>query len=341
MAFLGSFSPASLPQIATTAATTGRVSAITGPLPAALGTLATGARLSGVAMALQANGQQKIRTPFGVLTLTPRTPFPAGGSFLFELAGMPTRPQLKLIALTPPAPATAAPPTAAAAQGAAAAALSHRWTGLEKLLNEAGGKNPAQGALAAALPRPGAGLTRALITFIATLRSGGLEPLLGRALALSLLSQPRLGPLARALHQDMAHLERFALDPGPGAWQGLFAPLIVGGQYHQLRIFTRRDGAPEETEPKAKLRRFIVETELPALGPIQLDGLMAADTLDLVMRCTTALPATWQSNLRLLVGASAARAGIIGKIGFQICDKFPVAPLEDGLLGTEAQGILA
>lgn len=342
MAFLGSFSPASLAPIVPAAATAGRIAAITGPLPATLGTLANGARLSGVVMALQVNGQQQIRTRFGVLTLTPRAPFPAGARILFELASMPARPQLKLIALTPPAPAPAAdaPPNTAAAGGATAAALSHRWPGLEKLLSGAAGQSAAQGALAAALPRPGAGLTRALIAFIAALRSGGLEPLLGRAVTLSLLSQPRLGPLARALGQDMAQLEHFAFDPRPGAWQGLFAPLIVGDQLHQMRIFTRREDAPEEAEPKTKVRRFIVETELPALGPIQLDGLLGADTLDLVMRSALALPAAWQSDLRLVVGETAARAGIDGKIGFQICDRFPVAPLEEGLFGAEAHGVL-
>jgi hypothetical protein len=215
---------------------------------------------------------------------------------------------------------------------------------LERLLAEAAGRagaGTAGSALATALPRPGIGLTQALVLFVAALRAGTLEPLLGREQALGIANHARLGPLAAALRGDMARLERFAFEPSPGSWQGLLAPLIVGDQIRMLRLFWRRDGAPEDAAEAARPRRFIVETEIGQLGPIQLDGLLGERHLDFVLRGEAPLPAAWQPALVRLVSETAAKAGYVGKIAFQTCRPFPISPMEEALSSTPARGVTA
>ena len=319
----------------------GRGAAIAGPLPAALGNLAPGARISGVILALDAQGRQQLRTRQGVITLARHANLPIGARVLVALGGTRTRPEVNLIPLEPPPPAAGQATAQAAGAAAARPPLSHHWPGLDKLLGELASANIAKSAISTALPRPGAGLARGLLSFIAALRSGQMEQLLGKSIALDILKNSRLSPFAASVRGDMARLERFAFESGPGGWYGLFAPLIVGDQLRQLRFYIRREDDRNAGERDPRARRFIVEAEMDRLGPIQIDGLLGGGNLDLLLRSANRLPHAWQAELGALVAKMAMLCGITGEIKFQTCRLFPVAPLEEGLLGADQHGVTA
>lgn len=320
-----------------------RSAPVSGPLPAALGTMAPGARISGVILALDSQGKQQLRTRQGIITLSPRSPLPAGARVLVEMGGTQARPEMKLISLeqAPPAAGKAPLPASAGGANAAPSALSHHWPGLEKLVTALAAENVAKSAAATNLPRPGPGLANSLLAFIAALRSGQIEQLFGPSIAQKITDNPRLAPLAGSVRNDMALLQQFAFDTGPGAWYGLFAPLIVGDQLRQLRLFIRREEELAAGGREPITRRFIIETEMKTMGPIQIDGLLGNRNLDLLLRSTKPLPGAWQTELGAIVTKMAALFGKLGGIGFQTCQRFPVAPLEEGLLGPEARGVSA
>ncbi len=130
--------------------------------------------------------------------------------------------------------------------------------------------------------------------------------------------------LAQRLRDDATELRRLGADPATGDWRVLTLPLLAGATILPLRLFMRRrtPGAPAEAGI-----RFAIEVELAQLGPLQLDGLLRATRLILVLRSHRILP----PELRIEASAVCRRAlqdwGLSGELSFATAAEFALTPL--------------
>lgn len=226
--------------------------------------------------------------------------------------------------------------------------LSREWPALEESLRAleiAAPQNAAQ--LAATIARPGPQLTASMLFFLAAVRAGSLGSWLGKEAGQSLEStQARL---LSSLSGDFQSLSR-ASDGGPeaGGWRAFFMPLQNNEALEQLRLFVlpanyeapdREDGGNGEDQEGSAGEaetRFIVDLNLTSLGPFQIDGAVAKQSLTLMIRTRHALPAKMRAEIIEIFEKTAARTGIEGAVTFRVQKEFPPLPLAD-LIADERQ----
>ena len=122
----------------------------------------------------------------------------------------------------------------------------------------------------------------------------------------------------------MAELGRLSKDAATGEWQVLTLPLMTGAAVEPLRLYVRRGGTPETSEDGS---RFVLEAELSRLGALQLDGMVRAKRLDVVLRSHTPLPSELRAEAASVFHSASAAHGFTGDIAFATAAVFSVAPL--------------
>jgi hypothetical protein len=130
--------------------------------------------------------------------------------------------------------------------------------------------------------------------------------------------------LAQRLTDDAAELRRLGADPATGDWRVLTLPLLAGVTVLPLRLFIRRrkpDAPPED------VTRFAIEVELSQLGPLQLDGLLRATHLILVLRSHRSLPQELRSEASAVCRRSLQEWGLSGDLSFATAAEFALTPL--------------
>jgi hypothetical protein len=276
-----------------------------------------------------AAGLLAVNAGFGLLTI------PAGGALE---PGQPI--QLALLA-RPPGTAAAAPPLAgdAAAKAADAASLAHDWETLRRTLEvlAAGDPQAAQQAQGRAVALPGERLAAGLLFLIAALRGGDVSMLLGER-AVRALERAGRGAMLARLSEELGTLRRLATEPS-GDWRAFFLPVQQpDGPITPVRLFFRQQrGRKGQGEPTT---RFVVETELTRLGPLQIDGLARATRIDLVLRTRELLPEGARRDIDAIVQSAAAEGRFTGTIAFQAVTRFPIDPLDE-IAHPAQQGVTA
>jgi hypothetical protein len=201
-------------------------------------------------------------------------------------------------------------------------ALAEKWPSLTTALAALGSEGRTGGALGAS----GSSLAVRLAATIGALRSGELSRLMG-ADALRTLEAAGARGLIGRLHGELEGLEKLSASEN-APWRALFIPLVDDREARMVRFFiARREDDGDAADQDQRDTRFVVETELSHIGPLQLDGLASSKRLALVLRSHTDLPDQWRAELRALFADTMTLTGIDGGLAFQTVDPFPVAPL--------------
>jgi hypothetical protein len=193
-----------------------------------------------------------------------------------------------------------------------------------------------QGVFSALAPRisaPGARLSSGLIFFLSALRLQNPRAWIGEQSARALEAAGKSGLLAR-LKEEFARLGRFSAD-NPGAdWRPFLIPLQTEQGTHAIALLTRPhheedDAAPGEDgggddEDLTENQRFLLEVKLSALGPLQLDGLMRPERLDMVVRAGDMLTGAMRDDLRVIFEGATGAVGLKGSLAFEPMDRSPV-----------------
>jgi hypothetical protein len=246
-----------------------------------------------------AGNETLIATPIGVLALQRRLALPPGTTIAFVV----------IDTMTPVSEAALAP------------ARSGGWLALEEALFALVGSSP---ALAEQLrteltPQSGPELAGGLLFLLGALYHGNWPgPAIGKA-----LGDAGQAKLNRRLADDIAALRRLAEDQSTGEWQALTLPLLLGNFPLAIRLYLQRRRATAQEGV-----RFALEVELSRIGPIQLDCLVRANRLILVLRSHRALSPELRQEMREVFRGATVRAGIAGDLSFATAAAFLVRPLD-------------
>ncbi len=198
------------------------------------------------------------------------------------------------------------------------------WPALEEVLAALAQTSPDLAARlhAELMPACASDLTATLLFLLGSLYHGDWP---GTAVTAALAAANH-GRLAQRLSDDANELRRLAADPATGDWRVITLPLMAGTMVLSLRLFLRRrDPAP----PAEDLIRFAIEVELPALGPVQLDGMLRAAHLILVLRSHRGLPEELRRRATTICRRALKDWGLTGDLGFAIAPEFTLAPLSN------------
>ncbi len=275
-----------------------------------------------------AGGLLVLNTPLGALTLQAQGEVAPGQTLQLELLGRPAASAAQ--AARAPLPASAPP--------ADALALARDWTALRQAFETLRTADPqlAQAMIGRAAAQPGEGFATGLLLIVAALRGGNLATLLGEP-AMRALERAGRGPLLRRLNDEFRTLQRLASEP-TADWRAFFVPVQhPDGALMPVRLFFRR---PREQKPgQQSATRFVVETELTRLGPLQIDGLARPQRVDMILRTRQALPADAQAEIDAIFRAATDTGGFGGTLAFQAIDRFPIDPLDE--IGGHVEAVTA
>lgn len=266
-----------------------------------------------------ANGQPIIATPSGSIVVQAALSLPPGTSVSLEVVAQQ-------------APQLTAPPTLAGTAGSVPlnALVSESLALLTR------GNAEAAARLAATTPGPDARMLANILTVAQAVRANDTRVWPG-ADAMRALERlgPRGGDVAKRLGSGVRDAATTVRDPG-GDWRVMSMPFGLGGAIERIQIVTRRHGQ-EDPEGGARGRgrggeRFLINLSLSRLGAFQLDGLYKKKDrhLDLIVRTTTPLPKPIRQDIQGIFARAAIALDLRGGLGFQVRDRFPGPPPQDG-----------
>lgn len=278
-------------------------------------------------------GMLVVNAGFGLLTI------PAGGE-----AAPGARLQLEMLAKPPGDPAPRLPSAlpdevAAETQPAGdAGTLAHDWQTLRQAMDTLIQHDPqaAQSALGRVMAQPGDRFAAGLLVMMTAMRGGNVQEFLGEGATRSLEKAGR-GGLLRRLGEELTIMNKLATEP-TGDWRAFFLPVLPpDGPVTPVRLYYRQPQKKKGQPDTAT--RFVVETELSNLGPLQIDGLARAQRLDLILRTRAPLPPDAQQEIDRRFQSAAADGRFAGTIAFQAVQRFPIDPLEE--IGHPVHGVVA
>ncbi|MCC7045684.1 MAG: hypothetical protein IT562_03140 [Alphaproteobacteria bacterium] len=282
-----------------------------------------------------AGGLLVVNAGFGLLTI-PAGDLPVGQRIQLELLGRPGLATIAGAAARPGGTPLAGDEPAAAGD---AVTLARDWENLRRAIDGLAASDPAaaQAALGRAVAQPGPRLAAGLLFLVAALRGGDVGMLLGERAARALERTGRGAVLGR-LGEELGVLNRLATQP-TGDWRAFFLPVQhPEGPITPVRLFFRQQrNRKGQLEPTT---RFVVETELTRLGPLQIDGLARAQRVDLVLRTREALPEDARRDIDAIVQSAAAEGRFAGSVAFQAGGRFPIDPLDE-IAHPAAHGVMA
>lgn len=172
------------------------------------------------------------------------------------------------------------------------------------------------------LPSPAAPnmLGPAALLFIAVVRSGDLAGWMGEK-ATEALRRIGKSDLAARAGRDLSALSGPAHENENG-WKSMPLPMVWDGRVHRVALHWRESGGREDSDKEGKNSgksgaRFIFDLNFDRLGPVQLDGLMRGNRLDIALRTTVPLGAAMRQNLSQRYADCIALAGLGGELHFQ------------------------
>jgi len=187
----------------------------------------------------------------------------------------------------------------------------------------------AQTVLQNSVARPGPQLTGALLFFMTALR-GDARVWVGDT-ASRLLDRSAVGKAALdQLGEDFGGLTRTGRDAQGTEWRAFYVPVFDGEQYDQLRLYLRQPAEDGDAGGEGRGgARFLMDVTLTRLGPLQLDGLVRDQRVDLMLRTARPLPEAIRAGVSELYTETMERTGYTGKITFQHLPELPPLPFPD------------
>ncbi|MES2983600.1 MAG: hypothetical protein V4735_00230 [Pseudomonadota bacterium] len=266
------------------------------------------------------DGATILHTPFATLKVYTTQPLPTGTTLLVSAQADATGKPAPITPLTP--------------GETIISSVTRTWDGLDQLISTIKTANPDLARdVQQRLPAINHHLTSNLIFFIAAVKQGDPEALLGKRLARQLeLAAPEL--MAR-LRQDITQMQQAYTDSPLPHWSSIMLPMMFGQELVQARLFISKDPeqADKKTDSEGRSQRFVLEVGMNAIGPMQFDGFIkAADrtkSFDLIVRTAQPLDAEISQGIRAIFDSSAQITGIRGQLLFQAGEHHFVRPLAD------------
>lgn len=318
-------------------APTARVTADVPEAPQELRTGPSGRTVEGMVLGRNSQGYLLVRTDSGVLALATRFDPTPGTRVSVRLVGSGANLQARITTITTPSQAALLAAARTGGEAPAqrlldAASLTRIWPALDRAVatpETARQLRTPREARAPRLPAPGPRMAGGIATFLHALSTDSVRDWLGPALDELARSDE---PLARQIERDFGQLSQLAREPN-GDWRLFAFPVATQTGVHQMRLFVREhDG--EHPLPET-MHHFVVEAELPALGELQLDGLLQKGRLDMILRTRAALSDQLHGELTALTAAVRREAGLDGS--FQVATgsqwHMMAVPGQDGTTG--------
>ncbi|MDX2102821.1 MAG: hypothetical protein SF002_09810 [Alphaproteobacteria bacterium] len=185
----------------------------------------------------------------------------------------------------------------------------------------------AQTALLAAIPKPGPRLAAEMLHYLGALRTGQAGNWIGEGLRVELEKSGR-GRAAKVLGDDFQQASK-DVSAQSSDWRVYTLPIAHHQVVQPVRLFVHRaDGDEDDGRDRSgDGTRFVIDLDLSALGPIQIDGFSRPPRLDVVLRTPTVLPEPLRIDmLQMFAGATQAR-GVVGALSFQVAPRVnPLVP---------------
>lgn len=182
------------------------------------------------------------------------------------------------------------------------------------------------------IPQTGNQIAAPLLLFLHAVKHGNIKEWLGKDVVETLTHMTRQSVLSK-FAQDVERATQTAHDSRMGEWKTYPLPLMNLGQMQSATLYVHEDGGqpPQEgdTAPAKKFVRFLIDVRLSNLGPIQLDGLVRPNTLDMIVRSEGTLPPGLPQDLRGGYLRTLEAAGLNGSLGFQIGKHTWITPRRD------------
>lgn len=173
-------------------------------------------------------------------------------------------------------------------------------------------------ALSQSVPNPGgtvSQLTPAALMFVAAVRSGDFASWLGGK-TIDALQRIGKGNLPGRLGAEMASLNRG--DAPVGEWRAVPLPMFWQGEIQKITLYTRQDrDAYGSDENDGQQTRFVFDLDLSRMGPVQLDGLIKGQRIDLIVRTELPFSEPMRQAMRQAYTDALYSTELAGELSFQ------------------------
>lgn len=173
-------------------------------------------------------------------------------------------------------------------------------------------------SLSQSVPNPASNvsqLTPAALLFVAAVRSGDFASWLGGK-SIDALQRIGKGNLPGRLGTEMASLNRG--DAPVGEWRAVPLPMFWEGEIQKVTLYTRQDrdaNGGEDGDPNQT--RFVFDLDLTRMGPVQLDGLIKGQRLDLIVRTEIPFSEPMRQAMRQAYTDALYSTELSGELNFQ------------------------
>jgi len=168
-----------------------------------------------------------------------------------------------------------------------------------------------------------------LLRFLSALKSGHVRTWLGEDRTERLIAHSPEAFLD--VFEEFQMFGRLAQQDGTGDWRQFWLPLLTDGQLAQIRLFERKQSAPQQEQTaQSTKRQFVFDITLSQLGRIQLDGAFEqeAKRLNVTVRSEVPIAEAISTGIRRVLFSTSDVLGITGAIEFDCSANF-IDPIED------------
>ena len=171
------------------------------------------------------------------------------------------------------------------------------------------------------VPQANAQISAPLMFLLHALKQGDAKSWLGKETTETLTKAGKLSLLSKLAH-DMNTSTQTAHDPVVGEWKTYPIPMLSNSQFQAVTLSVHADSkqsSPDNTEGNTPNRvRFLIDVRMSHLGPIQLDGLVRPQKLDMIVRSESQLPPGLPQDLRNAYITTLEAHGFTGSLSFQL-----------------------
>lgn len=195
-----------------------------------------------------------------------------------------------------------------------------QWPVLDEMLNVLAQIDPAYAlSVRSSIPSMSnpAQLSTSILFFIAATGIGDVRAWIGDK-AFDLLAQAGRTELSTLFNNDFATITNRAAEQTPDGWRPFMVPMFFGEELHRMQFFTRHHFEEGEGgQAGTKKTRFLVNVNKTSLGPIQLDGLVNEQRLDMILRSDDILTQEMRQGIRQHYSNALKESGLAGAISFE------------------------
>jgi hypothetical protein len=173
-------------------------------------------------------------------------------------------------------------------------------------------------------------LASALLFLMTAIKGGDVTALFGKRARIQL--EEAVPELLARVRQELTSAQLAHSDSTKLPWIHYTLPMPLGQEIQPIRIYIANDGGEQKTSTAAESegQRFVVELQLSALGPMQLDGFVRKSerrrSFDLMIRTVQPLDDDVCHEIRSRFTSSMEAVGMHGQILFQVGSAHFVKP---------------